>query len=149
MSNLKSIRVKVSEYLDFRNPRNNFMIFLNYNSLNDDWININENVEILTGDKLSLIPYGCHEEIVKNLDFENNSLEKFLTQTDSKYFVTISEPCNTYLDLFCLFILESKKINYMNYNTSIFDVFFGKGSNMVFNGHYVKIDDCWFLDFDT
>jgi hypothetical protein len=106
-------------------------------------------------DRLCLIPYK--QIAVGFYKYENEPYEhyidRFMNNASQYYFVTIDPEYNTYLDLFALFILQSKKVKKgLDYkcsrSRSLFDYYFDE-STLSFNGRMIKRHNCWFLDFNS
>jgi len=146
----EKIRV-TNNYIDFTETIN-FDEYIKRFSENYVFFKSADKIKIEPGDKLCLIPYGRVYNHVLEYEHETHHdyhhyLDCLLNHPDQKVFIDIDTDYNAYLDLIALFILNSKKIKYDD--ESVFDHFFGFGSNLIFNDDMVKYNNCWFLDFDS
>lgn len=115
---------------------------------------LDNSIEISPNDVLSLVPFGrFHNAFPLEISIKlepDEEIDYFVKKADPKYFIKIEKCHDTLLDLFSLFILNTKKVKYNDYDKySIFDVHFSASSNLVFNGRFAKYKNCWFLDFDS
>lgn len=112
------------------------------------------NINVRPGDRLCLIPYSCiwPDEIGHNdsltKDWSNDQIiDCLLSNDDHKYDVALDSNNHTsLLDLMCTYRFYSKRI-FIDNKISIYD-FYLKGSSR-FNGMVVKINNFWFLNFES
>lgn len=130
-----------------------------------------EDIKILPGDILSLIPYGHSSSfydygIIKKIndageeeyyyDYKYNDnpndegydliLNKMIEE--KKYMIEIDPRNNTHLDLLALFIIESKRVKCKS-GVTLYDAYHMGDSFLIFNTYLHKVKNCWFLSFDT
>jgi hypothetical protein len=128
-----------------------------FNLSSDDKNNMN----VKTGDKLALFgyhssPYNFDPSVPKRMDGESyDEYIKRLIDSGCPYIIDIDmEYCKKDFDIVMIFFLESGKItiNYRDYRTKEMVSASLREYNSIdriFNGRLNKINNCWFLNFDS
>jgi len=118
------------------------------------------NINVSPGDRLCLIPYSCiwPDEITLyndhnnglTKDWSNEQLMERLSSGNQKYVVILDSNIHTsLLDLMCTYRFYSRRIliNEIDKKISVHD-FYLKG-RFRFDGMVVKINNYWFLNFES